>query len=196
MSLLDDLDLYSNLLLSLGTHKKERPLKPIEVAKLINTLKSETKESWNKVASRLGVGIDQVKSFRNLLHLPEQVHYAIGYGDTNEESLAFTTANIVSELKNMREKELLCKFALSNKLTKDETERIIQLKKQSPDEAIEECVNKVLNLRPVFEKGYVIVTLVKDETLRKLVSMSEARTIELNKLIKEIMSSNYQARRC
>ena len=54
--ILDDLDLYSDLLSSVGTHDKDRPLTPIECSDLIVRLKEETGESWEQLSKRLGLG--------------------------------------------------------------------------------------------------------------------------------------------
>ena len=43
--ILDDLDVYSDLLLSIGTHDPNRPFTPIEVSDLIVQLKEETGDS-------------------------------------------------------------------------------------------------------------------------------------------------------
>jgi hypothetical protein len=183
MTILDDLDIYSNLLLSVNTHKSDRPLEPIEVAELIADLKKETNETWNEIASRIGIGKDQINAFRKLLKLPKQVHYAIGWGDTNEDKLAFTTASIIAELDEEEEMEILCKVALSNKLKKEETERVLQLKKMHISKNIKECVNDVLKLRPIIEIGYIIVSSVHDTTLTRLKSLADETNRNLEILI-------------
>ena len=44
--ILDDLDLYSDLLASVGTNDKDRPLLPIDCSDMFVRLKEETGESW------------------------------------------------------------------------------------------------------------------------------------------------------
>ena len=54
--LLDDLDTYSDLLLSIGTHDPKRPFTPIEVSDLLLRLKNETGDSWKEISKRVGLG--------------------------------------------------------------------------------------------------------------------------------------------
>jgi hypothetical protein len=183
MSLLDDFETYSNLLLSVKTHKSERPLEPIEVAKLIMRLRDETGESKEQVSKRISISTSQVSSFLKLLSLPKQVHHTLGWGDNNEGKLAFTTGAIISELKKDEDKETLSKTALLDKLTKDETRRILQLKKQFDSKAIEQCIEEVMKRRTVVERGYLLICPVSSETIQTIrthaskLQMPEGRTI-------------------
>ena len=56
VGLMDDLDLYSDLLLSVGTGTFERPLTPIECSDYIMQLKEETGQSWEQLSVKLGLG--------------------------------------------------------------------------------------------------------------------------------------------
>ena len=54
--ILDDLDLFSDLLLSIGTHDPDRPFTPIEVSDLLMQLKDETGDTWEQLSKRVGLG--------------------------------------------------------------------------------------------------------------------------------------------
>ena len=54
--LIDDLDVYSDLLLSVGTNDPDRPLTPIECSDLIVRLKEETGDTWEQISKRLQLG--------------------------------------------------------------------------------------------------------------------------------------------
>ena len=56
MKLLDDLDLYSDLVSSVGTNSSDRPLTPIECSDLIIRLSEETGETKEQLSKRLGLG--------------------------------------------------------------------------------------------------------------------------------------------
>jgi hypothetical protein len=187
MPILEDLETYSNLLLSVNTHKKERPLEPIEVSQLIMNLKSETNESWSEVGTRIGIGTDQINAFRKLSVLPKQVFYAIGWGDTKDEKLAFTTAAIIADLDKESDRLTLCKIALTNRLKKEEATRVVQLKKKNDLKSIEQCVEDVLKLRPIVETGYIIVSSLQTATLEKLGSLADKMNKKLENLIIDLI---------
>ena len=52
IQLIDDLDVYSDLLLSVGTNDADRPLTPIECSDLIVRLKEETGDTNEQISKR------------------------------------------------------------------------------------------------------------------------------------------------
>src|SRR5688500_3655064 len=122
--IIDDLSTFADYLLSLGTHKKNRPFEPIEISKLNQRLIDENATEDNyKITKRTPVSVDQLREFLKLSRLPEQVQNIIGWGRENRDSLAFTTGAIISELKEPKDMEILGKSALTNNLKKNEVER-------------------------------------------------------------------------
>jgi hypothetical protein len=189
MKLIEDLELYSDLLLSVGTHKGIRPLEPIEVAKLIDRLQKEESENYQQLSRRLGFkDVTQTKNFLNLLNLPETVHYSLGWKTTDEEKIPFTNGVIFSELENKNDMEYLVKIGIQNKIKKNEAISIVQIKKKFPKKSIEECVDEVLKIRPVVVKGYLIINTLQDDTISKLSSNAKRESIPTNNLVVHVIN--------
>ena len=184
IKLVDDLPTYADYLLSLGTHKKNRPFEPIEVSKLTQRLIDENPtEDINRIAKRTPVSVDQLREFLKLSKLPEQVQNILGWGRDNRENLAFSAGAIISELKEPKDMERLGKSAIMNNLKKNEIERIVSLKKNYEDRSIDECIEEVKKLRPLIEEGYMFVSHISEITLNKLNETSKNRNILVNILV-------------
>jgi len=196
MKLLDDFDKLSDLVLSIGTHSKERPLEPIEISKMIKQLTDELpSESLKQISKRLNLkGTDdtQVRNFLTLLNLPESVHYALGYKviDEVQATVPFTLGVEFSKLDNHDDMDYLVKSALEHKFKKEDAIRVVQLKKKHPEKLIEECVDDVLKVRPVRISGYILVNTLKEDTLTKLNSLSNSKGVVLESLVIELLKES------
>lgn len=186
MGLLNDLDEYAKLLSSIGTHKGERPLPPLEVAKRIKLLRDECK-SLNEVSERLSLDAKIIGQFLSLLSLPETVHGIIGWGYTDKFRLAFTTASIIAELEDAYDQEILAKAAQISAFKKNEVQDVVSLKKRNKNKKIEECIESVLRFRPVIEKGYMVITNIRPETIKRLRHAIKTYSIKIEDLIKQSM---------
>ena len=199
--LVDDLDLYSDLLLSVGTHKGTRPLIPIEVSNLISRLKREENLDDAEISKRLDLGrptkitsIDskrdptQVKQFLKLQKLSSKSGNLLGWGETEPDKIPFTIGGIVADL-GKNEQDIVIQSCLERGIKKNEATRIIDLKKKSPELKIEDCIEKVLKIRPITEIWYIVshtldITLLKN--LQKNAQSLKKSTVEY---IKEIIKS-------
>jgi len=188
MGLLNDLDEYAKLLSSIGTHKRERPLLPVEVAKRIKILKDEC-TSLNEVSERLSLDAKLIGQFLSLLNLPETVHGIIGWGHTDKFRLGFTKASIIAELEDSNDQDILAKAAQISAFKKQEIRDVISLKKRNADKKIEECIESVLSFRPVIEKGYMMITNIKPNTIKRLHSAIRGHSDKIEDLIKQSMET-------
>ena len=194
MWLIDDFDKYSDLVLSVKTHQKDRPLEPIEVAKYITRMIDELPdENLLKISNRLGLNdATQTKYFLKLLELPETVHYLLGWKVHQEEKIPFTISVILSELGNKEDMEYLVKAGLEHKFTKNEAMRIVQLKKKFPEKSADECIEKVLKIRPVIVKGYMIINLLTEAILSKIEKIAREKNIEQKELLLDLVNKNLE----
>lgn len=193
--LIDDLDKYSDLILSVKTHEKERPLEPIEVSKYImRMIKELPNETLLQISKRLHLNdATQTKDFLKLLELPEKVHYLLGWKVHQDEKIPFTLAVELSGLENKDDIEYLIKAGLEHKFTKNEAIRIVQLKKKFLEKPIDVCIEEVLKVRPVIEKGYLIINVLKEKTLAKIETISKEKRISTNDLILELVNERLEA---
>ncbi len=179
MGILNNLDEFAKLLETVGSHKKERPLTPIQTAKDLRILLDECEGSIDEVAERLPVVASTIRLFLNLLKLPKTVHGIIGWGETDTIRLTFISASFITRLKNASDQEVLAKVAQAHSFKKREILDVIALKKRNPDKPIEDCIESVVHFRPRIEKGYLVITNIKQNTLSLLKKLNKnGRKIE------------------
>lgn len=162
-SILDNIELFSDLLASLGTHSKDRILTPFECSTFIVRLKEETNESWEEISKRLGLGkkktnnftkktIDttMVRNFASLQSITQKRGYAIGWGISTEDKVVFTAAVYISKLVSENDQLKVMDAVLeSNRddikkpLTKNDVIKIVDEKSKSPQTPIDDIIASV-----------------------------------------------------
>ena len=128
--LLEDLELYSDLISSVGSHSGNRRLTPIECSDLIIRLKNETQEGWEQISKRLSLGkktkistldapndATQVRNFKDLQNLSRKNAYMLGFG-SDEAKIPFTLGVLVSSLPNKEDHNIILKTTLEKDLKK------------------------------------------------------------------------------
>ena len=160
------------LILSVGTHRSDRPLSPVEVAKLMRRA-LDMGETRKTLADRLLLDDSSIIGrFIRLLSLSVQVQLLIGWG-SNPDTISFTAASDIARLDYPEEQKTLAKMALENQFNKSEIIECVQLRQRS-ERSIEDCVKAVLGQRPVIERRHVIIGELKPENLKdRLKEMSQ-----------------------
>ena len=152
------------LILSVGTHRSERPLSPIEVAKLMQKA-LDAGEKRKEIADRLHLnGSTIIGRFTRLLSLPPQIQHLIGWG-SDPTTLSFTTASGIACLESTQEQTTLAKAVLESQLNKSEIVQVVQIRQRSRN-SIESCIETVLNQRPVIQRRHVIIGELQSERLK------------------------------
>ena len=171
------------LILSVGTHKSERPLSPVEVATLIQRA-LDTGETRKTIADRLLLDNSSIIGrFIRLLSLPTQVQHLIGWG-SNPDTISFTAASDIARLDYSQEQSTLAKMALENQFNKSEIVQCVQLRQRS-ERSIEESVKSVLNQRPIIERRHAIIGELRSESLKK--KLKEMSQLERNSLLQSAL---------
>ena len=160
------------LILSVGTHRSDRSLSPVEVAKFMQRA-LDMGETRKTLADRLLLNDSSIIGrFLRLLSLPVQVQHLIGWG-SNPDTISFTAASDIARLDHPEEQKILAKMALENQFNKYEIIECVQLRQRS-ERLIEDSVKAVLNQRPIIERRHVIIGELKSESLKdKLKEMSQ-----------------------
>lgn len=160
------------LILSVGTHRSDRPLSPVEVAKLMRRA-LDMGETRKTLADRLLLDDSSIIGrFMRLLSLPVQVQHLIGWG-SNPDTISFTAASDIARLDYPEEQKTLAKMALENQFNKSEIIECVQLRQRS-ERSIEDSVKAVLNQRPTIERRHAIIGELRSESLKdKLKEMSQ-----------------------
>ena len=172
--ILDDLDLYSDLLSSVGTNDKDRPLIPIECSDMIVKLKEETGESWEQLSKRLGLGkkrkiktssappdTTQIKLFEKLQNLSRKNAYALGWGRSGDGKIGFTIGCLVAGLEDKNAHDIILDAVLASQETdkpilKTDVIDICNRVRSSPEKPAKEIIEHVLEIMPVREHGHMI----------------------------------------
>jgi len=163
----------AKLLLSLGTHEKDRPLSPVEASDYIRRLLEHggatiSKGTKSQIAKSLGFsGEKMIGDFLRLQRLTTTLRDAIGWGDMEDGRIPFSTATQLARLQG-QEQDILAKVALENDFTKTETIRIVQLRLRNPSKTINECIEDIKRIRPIVQTGYVVVTRLSEDALSGL----------------------------
>ena len=171
------------LILSVGTHKSNRSLSPLEVAKLMQRA-LDMGETRKTLANRLLLEDSSIIGrFIRLLSLPIQVQHLIGWG-SNPATISFTAGSDIARLKDPGDQKTLTKMALENQLNKSEIIECVQLRQRS-EKSIEDSVKAVLNQRPIIERRHAIIGELRSESLKdKLKEMSQ---LERNSLLQSAL---------
>ena len=179
--LIDDLHTYADLLLSVGVQgdnlKRERPLIPIEVANLIQRMIEENNEPLYIISKRLGLGrsktgdiyktkdTTQIRKFLELLKLSKRSQKVLGFGKSDSDKISFSTGAQIAKLPDFDEQDKVIQSSLDNEkgINQKEAIKIVQYRKAHPKVTIEECIEKILNIRPVEKVTNVICCTLEEK---------------------------------
>ena len=209
-NILDDLDLYSDLLSSIGTHTNNRPLTPIECSDLIVQLQDETNESWEALSKRLGLGkkrtiatskkpVDttQIKQFVKLQQLSRKNVYALGWGVSKDGKIGFSIGYEVTDLPNKDDYDIILNTVLNsqeteNPIIKKDVMNIVDRKIKSPEIPIEEIIEHVINIKPKLEHRYKIGIAPFTNLLEKLEQIISEKQITSKELLQKLIQRKFK----
>lgn len=171
------------LILSVGTHKSERPLSPVEVAQLMQKA-VKAGENRKEIAARLLLEDSSIIGrFIRLLQLPPDVQQLIGWG-SDPATVSFTAGSEIARLQEDQEQLALATTALENRFNKSEIVQVVQIRQRS-GKSIEECMKVVLNQRPVIERRHVISGSLQSERLKD--SLKQISQLERDDLLQSAL---------
>jgi hypothetical protein len=152
------------LLLSVGTHRGQRPLSPIEVATLFSRV-LDNGGSLTECAQAANLeGTTIVSRFVRLLSLSEAVKPVIDWG-VEAGSISFSAATEIARLERLQDQEALVQGALMHRLSGSETRQVVQLRKRS-GRPLKECLEEVVGMRARVEKRYVYMGTITHAVLK------------------------------
>lgn len=174
-----------DLILSVGIHKRERPLSPIEVAELLEkTINSGT--TIQELSNEILLNSTMITRFRRLLNLAPEIQHLVGWG--GESGISFSTASEIARLRTAEEHNILAKATLEHGLSKKEVIQIVEVRNKF-GKPINECIDEILRMRPRIIRRYLFIGAVKSsEVQNRLSKMSQK---ERNVLFNKAVTSNY-----
>lgn len=150
-----------------GTHKKGRPLSPVEVGKLIRQVK-ETGISTEDCAKTINLDKSGIGRFLRILDLPEDIQHLVSWGG-QKGFISFSAATQLVRFEDAEEQHAVVRSVLSDGLNSKEIGQVAQLRIRSGRE-IGECLQEVLNMRPVIEKRHVFIGTIEDQKVMSILA--------------------------
>ena len=154
-----------------GTHKKGRPLSPIEVGSLLQRARSEgvSLEACAKAIQLDGTG--HIGRFLRILDLPNDIRHLVDWG-SGKNFISFTSAVELTKLKDTGDQRAVAEALLSNGLTSKEVRQVVQLRDRST-RTITACLQEILDMRPRIEKRFVFVGSVASDNVEALERLTQ-----------------------
>ncbi|MFC1907839.1 hypothetical protein ACFLWT_00325 [Chloroflexota bacterium] len=174
-----------DLILTVGIHKAERPLSPIEVAVLINTaLNAGT--TINEVSQESLLSEDMVRRFNQLTKLPAEIRHLVDWG-RKLSKISFSAAVKIASLKLETEQVILGEATLEHGFSKKEVIEIVENRNRI-GKPIDICIEETLKMRPQIIKKYLFIGSIKSQVVREGITNLSQKERDL--LLKTIINSN------
>ena len=146
-----------------ATHKKGRPLSPIEVGVLLRRAR-EAGVSLEDCASSIKLhGTGHIGRFLRILNLPQDLQHLVNWG-SGKDAIGFSTAAELVRLQDDEEQRIVAKSILAEGLNSKEIRQVVQLRTRS-GRPIHQCLKEVLGMRPTIERRYVFIGSVIDQSV-------------------------------
>ena len=155
---------HKALLRSVGTHRGDRLLSPLEVGRLLK--KAVAAGSTRKeCAEGLHLGQSQVATFLKLPDLAPDIQHLAGWGSSTSASISFSS---LAELARLRQPDQIeaASAILKHQLTWKEVVQLVQMADRSA-KPMAQCIDEVLNLRPQVETRHLFVGAITSGSLRQ-----------------------------
>ncbi len=163
-----------------STHKKGRPLSPVEVGKLLRRAQ-DSGASLPDCAKILNLnGTSQLSRFLSVLDLPPDLRHLVGWGRSTD-SIGFTTAVELVRVPDADDQRAIAAAILEQGLETDEVRQVAQIRRRS-GRPIEDCLREVLGMRPTVERRYVFIGAVGDEDVQA--ALADLTQAERNALLR------------
>ncbi len=208
--ILDDIDFYSDLLMSIGTHDSDRPFTPIEVSDLIVRLKEETGDSWEELSKRLGLGkkkksstikksndTTQLRLFEKLQNLSRRNAYTLGWGKSKDGKIAMTLGCDIAKLSDKDEQDILISAIIETSdtekpIVKNDVKNILDRKIKSPEIPISEIIEHVSNTKPHMELFWRVGITPDGEFLEKFKEKISTNGLNPAEFLKKLIQNKFK----
>ncbi len=167
-----------------GTHKKGRPLSPIEVGKLLRNARSAG-VSLKDCAKAINLnGTGHIGRFLRIVDLPEEIQHLVDWG-SNKNSIGFSSAVELVRIKDPDDQNLVARYILTDGLNSKEVRQIAQLRMRS-GRHIRDCIKEIFGMRTKIEKHYIFIGSVIDHDVEMILDgFTQAERDSIMKLILE-----------
>jgi len=166
----------ARLLLSVGTHKKDRPFGPIEAGrKLAIRCEGTPRED---VAKKYGLSSEMLREFLSASKISPKAQQILDSWEIGIDKIYR-----ISMLRSLREQNELATALLEYNLSSKEVRNIVQLKNRNLTFSITDCVKTVVKSRPIIERRHLVVTEIDNDTLEKIKEQIKSHNVSAEKLL-------------
>lgn len=187
---------FKRLVFSVGTHKGERPLSPVEVGQLFRRALEAGAEYKDCTEQTQLSGPTMVRRFESVAGLHSDIQHLVDWGETDANSISFSSA---VELSRVSE-DLQPSFAVAmvqEGLTKKEAVSVRQLMERSEDD-LETCIARVVGRRTIQKQVEIIMGKISDPHVRSALQQQtqHQRNVMLKKVVSRLsgIEEEYSAR--
>ena len=173
-----------DLILSVGIHKQERPLSPIEVAALLEQALSSG-STIKEVSEEILLDSTMINRFLRLLNLAPEIRHLVGWG--GRSGISFSTASEIARLRTPEEQEFLGNATLEHRLSKSEVIQTIEVMNRF-HRPVNQCVEEVLRMRPRVIRRYLFIGAIKSSRLQNRLSKMSQKERDI--LFENVIASN------
>lgn len=161
---LDPLDLGRlRMSVGYGTHRKGRPLSPVEVGLYLKRAR-DAGASMSDCAREIQLdGTGHIGRFLRILDLPDDLQHLISWG-TGKGFIGFSAAVEMAKLQDADDQRAVATSVLTDGLDSREVRQVAQLRKRS-GRPINVCLEEVLNMRSTYQKHYIFIGSIVDQSI-------------------------------
>ena len=190
-----------------GTGSSKRPLTPIECAESIKRMIEEG-DTHEQVAERLDLGkpsdgssmykkrdTTMVMSFLKLLEVSQKSRDLIGWGTEDYPKIPFSTVSQMASFSHEDQDAILQSVFDVNgkkKLGKEDVKKIRKWRNDNPGTAIQECISKILDTKPVIETTHMVVCEIQNN-VRKIIELDTEYRKTLLKILRKKIKGEFYA---
>lgn len=168
-----------------GSHKKGRPLSPVEVGRLLEKA-LESGMTLRDCANAIQLnGTGHIRRFLRILNLPNDLLHLVDWGSGNN-FIGFSAAFEMTKLNCEEDQRVVAKAIITERLTSKEVAQISQLSKRS-GRSIIHCINEAIGMRPTIERRFILVGSVESQDTRTLLMLTQGqRDLLINSGLEEM----------
>lgn len=176
-----------DLILSVGVHKGERPLSPIEIAELLKK-EVDAGTTIKELSGEIMLHSRSTARYLQLSNLSSEMQLLVGWG--GKSRISFSTASEIARIKTIDEQSYLGRATLENNLSSKEVIQIIETRTKF-SRPISDCVEEIIKMRPQIIRRYLFIGGVQSLEVRgKLANMTQRERDSLFKrVIKSVLPS-------
>ena len=151
-----------------GTHKKGRPLSPVEVGILLRKARGMGASLQDCAIAMQLRGTGHIGRFLRILELPEELQHLISWGG-KEGKIGFSIAVELAKIQDVADQRVVAQSILTDRLNSRDVRQIAQLRERS-GKSIRDCVQEILGMRPKIVKSHVFIGSIVDNKVQQVLS--------------------------